>query len=276
MLFVIFINTKNINIVAQDEVDTSSYENMKEVIEEVNTLDEEAIDEYRQYVSVVDGKYQFNYNGEENEDVLFIQENINSINELVLDGEAYILEDEVILEGEEELAVQFGISNVKWKWYGVNFKMDRSMMITVAIASLVVRFCGSGIVKRIVQGKCTEVESLIKTKINNPTIVDTTCLRAFNKNATLLDERTGKLTSYAQGLITAGIATYLGVQTALACGTAGVSVALSKLFNYVLGLFMPSIIDAARMFFGGVARIYTVCDAKIRWLKGFGGYYSYY
>ena len=72
MLFVIFINTKNINIVAQEEVDTSSYDNMKEVIEEVNTLDEEAIDEYRQYVSVVDGKYQFNYTGEENEDVLFI------------------------------------------------------------------------------------------------------------------------------------------------------------------------------------------------------------
>jgi hypothetical protein len=164
MLFVIFINTKNINIVAQDEVDTSSYENMKEVIEEVNILDEEAIDEYRQYVSVVDGKYQFNYNGEENEDVLFIQENINSINELVLDGEAYILEDEVILEGEEELAVQFGISNVKWKWYGVNFKMDRSMMVTVAIASFLIKIDGNSVKNLITKGKCNDENKLDKAK----------------------------------------------------------------------------------------------------------------
>ena len=281
MLFVIFINTKSINIIAQDEVDTSSYENMKETIEEVNTLDEEAINKYRQYVSVVDGKYQFNYNGEENEDVLFIQENINSINELVLDGEAYILEDEVILERDEELAVQFGISNVKWKWYGVNFKMDRSMMVTVGIASLLVRFGGAGIKGLISKGKCKDgnifkvIIGYVNNALKDPNNYKTYGLRKLNKTVILIDEKTGEITNVAEGLITAGIATYLAVQTAIACGTAGIGTVVTKVLNYVLGIFMPSIVDATVMILCGAAGIYTTCDAKIRWLKGFGGYYSF-
>ena len=100
-------------------------------------------------------------------------------------------------------------------------------------------------------------------------------LRTLNKTIILFDEKTGEITSVAEGLITAGFATYLAVQTAIACGTAGVSVALSKLFNYVLGLFMPSMVDAAVMIICGAAGIYTTCNAKIRWFKGFGGYYSF-
>ena len=279
MLFVIFINTKSINIIAQDEVDTSSYENMKETIEEVNTLDEEAIDKYRQYVSVVDGKYMFSYTGEENEDVLFIQENINSINELVLDGEAYILEDEVILDRDEELAVQFGISNVKWKWYGVNFKMDRSMMVTVGLATFLIRINGAATIKNLItKGKLKSgaLISKIEDVLKDPNTYKTIGIRTLNKTIILLDEKTGEITSVAEGLITAGIATYLAVQTAIACGTAGIGTIVTKVLNYVLGLFMPSFIDATLMFFGGTAGIYTVCNAKIRWCKGFGGYYSYY
>lgn len=43
----------------------------------------------------------------------------------------------------------------------------------------------------------------------------------------------------------------------------------------LLGLFMPSTIDAILMMLGGTVGLYTICNAQIRWFKGFGGYYSY-
>lgn len=254
---------------------------MVEQINEVNQLDAETIELYDDYISVVDGKYVFNYSGQHNEDVDFIEQNIISINQLVDVGAAYLYNDEVVLYDSDELSIQFGVSNVKWHWYGVNFKMDREMMITVAIASIAVRAFGSSIKSLISKGKATssniisKVKTSIKDIIKNPSFYETVAVRKLNQSVILLDDNTNEVSGIVEGLITAGLATYVTIQTAIACSSAGVGAIIMQVFNYVLGLFMPSIVNAGLMIIGGALGCYTICNAQIRWFKGFGGYYSY-
>ena len=281
MLGVIAFNTIDYNVYAEGVNENENYELFVEQIQEVSVLDEETINTYDEYVSIVDGQYVFTYDGIVNEDVEFILQNIESINTLVQEGAAYIDENDVILYEEDELAAQFGVSNVKWHWYGVNFKMDREMMITVAIAALAVRAVGGGVKSLVSKGKGTSsgllntVKNFIKTVVKSPATYETMGVRKLNQTVIMLDEKTGEITGVVEGLITAGLATYVTVQTAIACSTAGVGAIIMQVFNYVLGLFMPSVVDSILMVIGGAFGIYTVCNAQIRWFKGFGGYYSY-
>ena len=280
MLFVIFINTKSINIIAQDEVDTSSYANMKETIEEVNTLDEEAIDKYRQYVSVVDGKYMFSYTGEENEDVLFIQENINSINELVLDGEAYILEDEVILERDEELAVQFGISNVKWKWYGINVTMNKEMIVTVCIAALLINVMTAKTLKRILNNReysslVSGIESIVCQNFGTASKMATTF---GNKTYSLLIDKFGsynKICSTINSVLSTIIFAGAGVLTAACFASGGAAAVVWSIISYIIGTFTPGLIQTITLFALTVLGITNSATMKIRWLRGWGTNFSY-
>ena len=174
MLVVIAFNTIDYNVYAEGVNENENYELFVEQIQEVSVLDEETINTYDEYVSIVDGQYVFTYDGIVNEDVEFILQNIESINTLVQEGAAYIDENDVILYEEDELAAQFGVSNVKWHWYGVNFKMDREMMITVAIAALAVRAVGGGVKSLVSKGKGTSsgllntVKNFIKTVVKSP------------------------------------------------------------------------------------------------------------
>lgn len=281
MILVIIFNITNYNSNANDNSINETYENFSNQIENVKQLDNEEIEEYGEFVDIVDGKYIFSYNGEDNEETLFIKQNIESINDLLLGGYAKLDGDDVILENDDELYAQFGVSNVKWKWFGLNFKMDREMMVFVSIASLAVRALGGYVKNLILNGKLStnNLNGMIMKFINSNILSDTTyktyCLRTLNKSIILLDEKKGNVASTVEGLITAGIATLVTMQTALACSTGGISAIITQVLNYILGLFMPSYVDAFCMILGGGFGLYKICNAQIRWFKGFGGYYSY-
>ncbi len=110
--------------------------------------------------------------------------------------------------------------------------------------------------------------------IKSPSFYETIGARKLNQVVIMLDDKTGEITGTVEGLITAAVATYITVQTAIACSTAGVGAIIMQVFNYVLRLYMPSCVTAGLMIIGGAFGIYNVCDAQIRWFKGFGGYYS--
>lgn len=208
MLLVITFNVNTHNARATNGLIDESYEIFSNQIEKVKQLDNEKKDKYEEFIDIVDGQYEFSYKEEDNEETLFIKQNIKSINELVSNGYAKIEGDDVILQNENELYAQFGVSSVKWKWYGLNFKMDREMMITISVASLAVRIFGGYVKNLIINGKFSstsfeqKIKNLIKNSISSYNTYETYGLRTLNKTVILLDEKTGELTSIVEGFIT--------------------------------------------------------------------------
>lgn len=143
----------NLNMVSVNAVENDSeYDELCEEISISNALDQEIIEKYDEYVSIVDGEYVFS--GDVNdEDAKSILENIDIVNSFVYNNEGFLTEDGLVFYCEDELSTQFGFTSVKWHWYGVDLSMNKDMIYTVCFASLAVNFISGQMLKRVIKNQ---------------------------------------------------------------------------------------------------------------------------
>ena len=254
------------------EDEESKYEDLSNQINETLRVDEDIALQYDYYVKVVDGKYYFECQTED-ENYEMIMNNIELVNSLVEQDVVTIEEDKSVdFNFDEECFAEFGFTNFKLDWKGFDFSMDRSTMATMALVCLLARFT------------CAQVSSLFCNKYTNVTELNNTMRytifsarnlalnissRGLNKASILLSED-GSLNSYAFGLISTGITAYVAFKVALAASSYGISTIISTVASLLAQRFLPTYIDCFFMFFGGVCGWYNNCVWKTRWFISFG------
>ena len=272
-IMILFICSFTTNIRSIKALDEDYYDELCSQIEQQNELDSELINEYEQYVSIVEGKYVLNYPGEDNEDVQFINENIRIINELVDDGEAIISNNEVILKNEEQLSTQFGIKKIASHWYGFDFQLDRDAMKLIGALSLLSRLISGFSLNKLLEKSFnfTNLNKELRNIIKGSSFLGTAGGRLFT--AKIVDKY-GSVNAFLDTIEVVvstaliGITSYIALITA---STGGVAALVMTAINFVIGLYTPGTIASTIAFVCGATGIgYSSAKMTVRWFKGWG------
>ena len=280
-LFLVIVSASINNVTAYDMTDDEYYdlyyEEICEKIEEQETIDEELKSTYGEFVEIIDEKYVFYYediiNSENQQEIEFINSNIETINELVDTGEVYIEDDEVIFLCDDELDIQFGIKKISAHWYGFDFSLDREAMMTVGIISVLARVL-SGISLNAIMNNQISMEPVaeaMKIFIKSSSFAGSVSCHFLSKR---IEEDYGSWDAFfdvlASLLSTATIA-YTGYLAVLAATTGGIGVVVMTVIKYIIGIYTPGMITGVTASIYGITGLcFTRANMTVRWFRGWG------
>ncbi len=273
MLCVIVFNMTAFSVSA---IDNSDYEKLCDEIKVANQLDEAKISEYQDYVTVVDGKYEFDCDIC-NDDTKMILENIRIVNDFVDRNEGFLCDDGLVFYCEDELATQFGFTNVNWHWYGVDLTMDKEMIITVCTTSLIVNLLSASKLKdAIARGSSAfssignQIASYTRATIGtNSKMIELFGSKLYSR----LIDRYGsydKLTAVFDTIVSTAVVSAFGVLTVASVASCGTAAIVWSIISYVIGLFTPGVISSTICLIGACTNVITTATMKIRWFCGWG------